>query len=356
MNKTHARKKYNQQKPVMPTGFKKIIKLYLDNLLSRNYSKLTLSSQAKQLRYFACYCSQHGVKRPQKVTRETIAAYQLQLHLRTRPDGRSLAAGTQRQRLTTILSFFRHLTRLQIVAANPAAELQMPRSEHRLPKTIFSCSDIERIIAVPDINLPVGLRDRAILEVFYSTGIRRSELCQLNVTDVDFSRRVLRVEQGKGNKDRYVPIGRRALAWTDSYMKDARQMLGRTQDSAALFISANGTRLVPDCLGLRMRILVRQAHLGKEGSCHAFRHSFATALLDNGCDVRHIQVMMGHSKLETTAIYLHLSIQDIRAAHEKFHPASRCDPKKMPPSFFAGAQKQLLLNLQFKPCSQRRRP
>jgi len=103
-------------------------------------------------------------------------------------------------------------------------------------------------------------------------------------------------------------------------------------------------------------ILVHRAHIGKDGSCHAFRHSFATALLENGCDVRHIQLMMGHAKLETTAIYLHLSIHDIKAAHEKFHPASRCDPKKMPPSFSPGAQKQLLLNLQFKPCPQRRRP
>jgi integrase/recombinase XerD len=355
MNTIHARHKSNHQKPATPTGFKKLFKHYLDNLLSRNYSELTLASQAKQLRYFACYCSHHGVKRPQKVTRETIAAYQLQLHMRTRPDGRSLAAGTQRQWLTTILSFFRHLTRTQIITSNPAAEMQMPRSEHHLPKAIFDCSDIERIIAIPDINSPAGLRDRATLEVFYSTGIRRAELCHLNLTDVDFSRHVLRVEQGKGRKDRYVPVGRRALAWIEFYLKEARQMLGRTQDKTALFISANGTRLGPDCLGLRMRMLVRRARLGKEGSCHAFRHSFATALLENGCDVRHIQVMMGHSKLETTAIYLHLSIQDIRAAHEKFHPASRCDPKKMPPSFSPGAQKQLLLNLQFKPCPQRRR-
>ena len=356
MNTIHARQKSKRQKLEPPVGFRKLFKHYLDNLLSRNYSELTLASQAKQLRYFACYCSQHGVKRPQKVTSETIAAYQLQIHLKIKPNGRHLAIGTQCQLLNTVSTFYRHLARSKILATNPAAELQMPRAEYRLPKVVFSCADIERIIAVPDINLPVGLRDRAILEVFYSTGIRRTELCQLNVTDVDFSRHVLRVEQGKGKKDRYVPIGRRALAWTESYLKDSRQLLGRTQDNTALFISANGTRLVPDCLGMRLRILVQQAHIGKDGSCHAFRHSFATALLENGCDVRHIQLMMGHAKLETTAIYLHLSIHDIKVAHEKYHPASRCDPKKMPPSSLPGARKQLLLNLQFKPCSQRRRP
>lgn len=349
MNNRHLHSISNRSKPTIPAGFQKPVRLYLDNLMARNYSKLTVCSQSKQLRYFAGFCVRQGVKHPQAVSPDTIVAYQLSICRRLKQDGQPLAASTQRQWLTAVFCFFRFLLRIKFIARNPAAELQMPRTEHRLPKAVFSWSDIERIIAIPDINQPVGLRDRAILEVFYSTGIRRTELCQLNLSDVDFSRKVVRVEQGKGKKDRYVPIGRRALAWIEYYLKEGRQMLGRTQDNDAMFISLNGTRMVPDCLGMRMHALIHQAHPGKEGSCHVSRHSFATALMDNGCDIRHIQLMMGHSKLETTAIYLHLGIHDLKAAHEKYHPSNRCDPRKMPPSFSNDSSKQLWLDLRFKP-------
>lgn len=354
MHHAYTPTKSAPHRSLVSKGFVRPLNLYLENLAVRNYSKSTIESQTKQLRYFAESCSKLGLSSPEQVTGETIAAYQLFLYRRSKPDGRPLANSTQRQWLTAVSGFFRFLTRTHLIPSNPAAQLEMPRMEHRLPKAIFTCSEIERVIAVPDSDSPIGLRDRAILEVFYSTGIRRSELCGLNLTDVDCSRRILRVEQGKGKKDRYVPLGRRALAWIEQYLKDARPMLGRTQDSTALFINANGTRLTPDCLGYRIRMLVRLAHIGKAGSCHAFRHSFATALMDNGCDIRHIQLMMGHSKLETTTIYLHTGIHDLKAAHEKYHPASRCDPRKFPGGSLPGAPKQLLLNLQFKPCSTRR--
>jgi len=339
----------------MPAGFRATCKQYLNHLLARNYSHETILSQSKQLRYFAAFCSRHAVKRPTSVTRDTIAAYQLELHTKPNHQGHPLSVGCQRQRLAVVSSFFKHLTRYQIVPTNPAGELEMPRSEHRLPKMILTVPEIEKIISLPDISDPPGLRDRAILEVFYSTGIRRKELCNLNLMDVDYSRRIVRVEQGKGNKDRYVPIGRRALAWIEEYLKESRPLLGRTQDTHALFLSTNGVRMIPDCLSFRIRFWIRVARLGKTGSCHALRHAFATALLDNGCDVRHIQAMMGHAKLETTAIYLHLGMHDIKAAHDKFHPASRIDPRKMPPSSSPNGHKQLLLNLEFKPCPPRRR-
>jgi integrase/recombinase XerD len=343
---THATRR-TQRRVRIPAGFVKPLKLYLDNLISRNYSQQTIASQAKLLRYFGNSCARQRVMSPEVVTRQTITAYQKQLHSRLKPDGHVMAINTQRQWLTAVSSFFRFLTRVHLIPANPAGDMEMPRVEHRLPKSILTSTDVERVIAVPEVSTPVGLRDRAILEVFFSTGIRRTELCNLNLTDVDFVRGILRVEQGKCHKDRYVPIGRRALAWLDKYIKEARPMLGRARDATALFLSANGTRVQPDCLSLRLRKLIRAGAVGKGGSCHAFRHSFATALLENGCDVRHIQLMMGHSKLETTAIYLHLGLHDVKAAHEKFHPTSRCDPSKMPPSSPFGSGKQLLLELKF---------
>jgi integrase/recombinase XerD len=202
----------------------------------------------------------------------------------------------------------------------------MPRKEFRLPRAILNVSEVEKVISKPDITTSFGLRDRAILEVFYSTGIRRGELCNLNLGDVDFERRVMRVQQGKGRKDRYVPIGRRALLWLEKYLLKSRPHLGRRQDDQALFLGIHGQRVVPGRLAGHIHGIISRARLGKTGSCHMFRHTFATLLLENGCDLRHIQLMMGHVKLETTAMYLHLSMHELKAAHEKFHPA-RLSPK-----------------------------
>lgn len=311
----------------------------------RNYSAQTILSQTKQLRHFRETCEQRGVRNVNAIGRQTILDYQRHLFHYRKKRGGALANGTQRQWLTAVVSFMAWLTRQGIIPFNPAAELEMPRTEHRLPKAILSHSEVERVLRVPDVTRPFGLRDRAILEVFYSTGIRRGELCHLNLNDIDFERGVLRVEQGKGRKDRYVPIGARALNWVERYLTHARPRLGRISDPVALFLGTTGRRVHPGRLAAHVHQLIVRARLGKTGSCHLFRHAFATVLLENGCDIRHIQSMMGHAKLETTAIYIHLNMRDLKAAHEKYHPA------KLPRDRREGAQDgnaaQRLLPLQF---------
>ena len=201
---------------------------------------------------------------------------------------------------------------------------------------------------MPDASTTFGLRDRAILEVFYSTGIRRNELCHLDLADLDYVRGILCVRQGKGRKDRYVPIGRRALAWVEHYLKISRPKLAGTHESPALFLGIHGQRVHPSRLASHVHDLIQLAYPGRSGSCHAFRHSFATGLLANGCDIRHIQLMLGHVKLETTALYLHLNLPDLKAAHERCHPTSRTGPDKLPTPPTAGPDPQLLLPLQFR--------
>lgn len=247
--------------------------------------------------------------------------YQTHLYYYRKKRGGPLANSTQRQWLMAVASFMGWLTRQGIIPFNPASDLEMPRTEHRLPKAILSHHEVERVLRVPDVTRPFGLRDRAILEVFYSTGIRRNELCQLNLTDLDFHRGVLRVEQGKGRKDRYVPIGARAVQWVERYLTHSRPRLGKLGDPVALFLGTTGRRVHPGRLAAHVHQLIVQARLGKTGSCHLFRHAFATTLLESGCDIRHIQVMLGHAKLETTAIYIHLNMRDLKAAHDKYHPA-----------------------------------
>ena len=161
----------------------------------------------------------------------------------------------------------------------------------------------------------------------------RSELCQLNQGDLDFDRGVVRIEQGKGNKDRYVPIGERAVRWIEKYLVEVRPKLCPALNEPALFLNTLGTRMNPNRLGSQVHEIISAAGIGKKGSCHLFRHTFATLLLENGCDVRYVQEMLGHSKLETTAVYTHVSIRMLKAMHAKYHPAklpAACDPEPNP--------------------------
>jgi len=303
---------------------------YLQQLAVRNFSPQTILSQRKQLWLFQQFCENQGVAYPSKITRSAVEAFQLHVHLYRKKDGVPLAASTQRQWLTAVKGFCTWLVRRDVIERNPAGDLQMPRAERRLPKGVFAPAEVERVLAVPDVSSPFGLRDRAILEVLYSTGIRRNELCNLDLSDVQFERGLLHIRQGKGHKDRFVPIGARALAWAEAYLHEARHHLGCTQDPDALFVGKHGHRVHPSRLAANVHKLIARARVGKVGSCHMFRHAFDTALLENGCDLPHIQAMLGHAKLETTAIYLHVGLRDVKAAHQKHHPANRPGTGSLP--------------------------
>ena len=157
--------------------------------------------------------------------------------------------------------------------------------EKRLPRTIFSADEVEHILVVPDIGTPVGLRDRAMLETFYSTGVRRTELIHLKLYDVDRERATLTIRQGKGKKDRMIPIGERALAWVEKYLREARPQLALEPDDATLFLTQYGEPFHPDAMSNLARDYIAQANLGKSGSCHTFRHTMATLMLEGGADI-----------------------------------------------------------------------
>ena len=161
-----------------------------------------------------------------------------------------------------------------------------------------------------------------MLEVLYSTGIRRSELAHLSVSDVDPGRGTLLVRQGKGRKDRMVPIGARALAWVGRYLDRARPGSAADPDDGTLFLTADGTGLSPDRLTQLVRDHIRASGVGKDGSCHLFRHTCATLMLEGGADIRCIQAMLGHAELSTTAIYTQVSIRTLQAVHAATHPAA----------------------------------
>ena len=176
------------------------------------------------------------------------------------------------------------------------------------------------MLAVPDVGNATGLRDRAILETLYSTGMRRMELIGLQVGSVDVERGTVMIRQGKGKKDRMIPIGERALVWIAAYRDRGRPELVTGRDEGTLFLTNLGLPLSPGWLSIRVRDCVDKARVGKEGSCHLFRHTMATLMLENGADTRYIQAMLGHASLETTQIYTKVSIRALKAIHTATHP------------------------------------
>jgi integrase/recombinase XerD len=299
---------------------------FLEHLRVRNYSERTVLGTLVALRLFVEWALDRELEHADQISKPVLDAYQRWLfHYRT-DAGKPLAFSSQRWRLQKVKNFFRWLTRENVIPSNPASELEMPRIERRIPRAILSEREVEKVLALADLSDLVGLRDRAIMEVFYSTGIRRTELAGLDLFDLDPARGVLTVRLGKGKKDRVVPIGQRALAWVARYLDDARPHLVAPPELPALFLSERGERLTPNYLTSHMRLYVHGAKLGKTGSCHIFRHSMATLMLEGGADVRLIQEILGHAEMSTTAIYTRVSIRHLKRVHDATHPAAKDDP------------------------------
>ena len=296
------------------------IRAHLDYLKARNYADETVAFKAMALKGFMAWCTERGIVRLTEVTRPVLQRYQRHLYHAQSRGGKPMSAGAQFNRLMAVKGFFRFLTRENVLLYNPASELELPKLEKRLPKDILTAEETERVLSQPDVETPLGIRDRAILEVFYSTGIRRSELIDLERNCLNIARGIVAVRQGKGKKDRFVPIGERAVLWLEKYLADVRPEL-ETTDINTLFLDESGEKMDRDKLSRTVRAYIEQAGVNKQGRCHLFRHTMATLMLENGADIRYIQQMLGHANLATTEIYTHVSILKLKQIHTLTHPA-----------------------------------
>lgn len=289
--------------------------------LEKNYSVKTVEGREVSLGFFITWCLERGLTRPQEITKPILERYQRHLFLHRKRDGQPLSARTQIAFTTPVKAFFKYLAKANHILYNPASELDMPRVEKRLPRHILNVKEVEKVLAVPDLKTAIGIRDRAILETFYSTGIRRLELIHLKLYDVDTERGTIMIRQGKGKKDRMLPIGARALAWIVKYRDDVRPELACGADDATLFLTTLGEAFAPGRMTQMVREYIDAADTGKRGSCHLFRHTMATLMLENGADIRYIQAMLGHAELSTTQIYTQVSVRRLKAIHTATHPA-----------------------------------
>jgi integrase/recombinase XerD len=297
-----------------------LVDQWLARLEVRAYSPRTVAAHVWALRSFLAWAQARGLYRLAAVDKPTLESFQDWLWAYRKADGQALAIATQRSHLGSVQAFFAWACRENFLPANPAADLDLPRKAPRgLPCTL-SPHEVETILAVPDVSDPLGVRDRAILETFYGTGVRRFELVNLDVNDVDRSRGVVLVRRGKGGKARVAPLGAAALGWVVRYLEECRPLLEVNASEGALFLSGYGGRFSPNYLGNWVRRTIDAAGIGKTGSCHLFRHACATHLLENGADLRMIQELLGHARLDTTQIYTAVSITQLRKVHAKCHP------------------------------------
>ena len=324
--------KYRKVAPAKPVGPERMARVqsasglqrYLDEHLEwlavTHYSPETVRTRRQAIGRFIAWMDERGIDVPSQISRPMIERYQKYLFYYRKPNGQPLSVGMQGQYLAALKLWFKWLTKAHHIGANPASDLDLPRTPKRLPGKILNQTQVQAMLAQADPVTAGGLRDRALLELLYASGIRRSEAAKLGVYDIDGLRGLLWVRCGKGGKDRVVPLGGRAMAWLDKYLTEARPEL-LAADTQALFISDYGQPLRADQIADKVRRYMRFAGLSKGGATHLLRHACATHMHEGGADIRFIQAMLGHTSLESTEIYTHVSIGKLIEVHQATHPS-----------------------------------
>jgi len=288
---------------------------FIDYLkIERNCSPHTIDNYNRDLMDFMKYLSDEFGNLP---SIESIDHLMIRSYLANQ-QGRQLARTTIVRRLSSLRSFFKYLYKRGYLETDPTSAVSSPKIQRKLPDYL-EISEIEALLSIPDKNDIIGLRDRAILELLYSTGMRVSEMLALDLSDIDHSSAIVKV-RGKGKKERIIPIGSYAMSALNDYLK-IRDKLKVKRSNQALFVSERGNR-IPDSKSINRRIskYAKSAGIKKNVTAHTLRHTFATHLLNAGADLRSVQELLGHEKLATTQIYTHVSAERLKEVYEKAHP------------------------------------
>ena len=303
-------------------SFDSLLSDYVKELLVRRRSESARVQAYATLPRWFCYLKEEGVVDIRSVGEAHLAAYARVLELHRTKAGSALAATSRAVHLGAIRRFFAFLYERGVILRNPAETLKLPSCQ-RLPERVLSVKEAERLMNAPPRENVLGSRDRAILELFYGTGLRRSECWRLNVQDLDLEAGTLFIRNGKGGKDRVVPVPGRASAALDLYLTRSRPSLLKDRAPLALFVSIRGSRLCAQQLKNCVKQYARIARIPGRMSPHALRHACATHLLNGGADVRHVQELLGHEDLKTTAVYTRVGIEDLKQVLSRSHPREK---------------------------------
>jgi integrase/recombinase XerD len=276
--------------------------LWLEDGLSKN----TLESYRRDLAQLARFLKGRGLTGAREADLFSFLA------------ARKGRASSAARMLSSLKRFYQYCVRERRTAADPTVKLDPPKRAPRFPKTL-SEADVEALLAAPAIDAPLGLRDRAMLEVLYASGLRVSELVSMKVYEANLDAGVVRI-LGKGSKERLVPLGEEAIEWLRRYLKQARAALLGRKSADALFLTARGAAMTRQAFWHNLKRLGARAIPGKAISPHVLRHAFATHLINHGADLRVVQMLLGHADISTTQIYTHVARERLKALHAKHHP------------------------------------
>jgi len=295
---------------------------FRDYMAIRAWSQRTIDSYAREVRPFLEFLDVCGIDSVSGITRDVIEGYRTLL-FEVRRHERPLSVGTQAVRLGAVKAFVRFLWRERYLLIDTGAGVELPRVPRTLPRVILSEAEVRQLLETPSLDRPLAYRDRAILELLYSSALRNSELCALDLDAVDLERCEVRVHHGKGGKSRVVPLGEFAKQWIESYLQRERPRLVRSPEQTALFLSWRGRHLVRFNLAQIVHRAGELAGLTKPVGPHTLRHCAATHMLAHGASLKHIQEFLGHASIATTQRYLKLEVSNLRRVLLRCHPRER---------------------------------
>jgi integrase/recombinase XerD len=281
-------------------------------IVEKGLSKNTIEAYSHGLNRFLNHLRENEIQEWVKVTKFDAKAFLLSL----RKQGLSIK--TVVRNLVAIRTFFKFLLQEGILEVNPVDELESPKMAKTLPN-ILSLKEVEQLLEQPNLQTPLGIRDRAMLELLYATGMRVSELTQLPINQVNLEGGYVLL-YGKGSKERIVPLGSEAMKWVTHYLKTARERLARGRESQSLFINRSAKGMSRQGFWKNLKTYGQRAGLRKRITPHLFRHSFASHLLERGADLRSVQMMLGHVDISTTQIYTHVTGERLKKVHQRYHP------------------------------------
>jgi integrase/recombinase XerD len=292
---------------------KALLEKYIDSLwLEKGLSRNTLESYQRDLEAFRQWLNGNG-RAIKSVRREDLMRYlseRMAKGIKSRSTARALSC---------LRGLYRYMLRENMIAEDPTLQIQNPKLGRPLPDTL-SESEVERLLAAPDVKTVIGFRDRTMLEVLYASGLRVSELVGLRLTDINLRQGVVRV-MGKGSKERLVPLGEEAISWVQRYLLEARpDLLKKNLVEDAVFPSSHGKPMTRQTFWYRIKAHAATAEIVRKISPHTLRHAFATHLINHGADLRVVQLLLGHSDLSTTQIYTHVAQQRLKSLHQVHHP------------------------------------
>jgi integrase/recombinase XerD len=305
---------------------------YKQHLEILNRTPRTIEEYMLKLGHFVEFLKQIGVGDIELISKQHIESYRKEVYykINTR-NGKQNTVFTQNTYLTAVKSFFIYLRNEGYITFNPAKDLPYAKTPRQLPRVILSEREIQELFKQPDTHNFLEYRDKTILEVLYSTGIRRSELLNLKPHDIDYAKGFLRVNKGKGNKDRVVPLGKVACRYLENYIKLVRDDFvrktynnsGNRTDAQYLFLTIKGNKMSAQALKQMIHKYTIKARINKRITPHVFRHTFATHMLQQKANIRCVQEILGHMSLDTTQRYTRITIADLKEAHRCCHPREK---------------------------------